>query len=129
MKISDNVLICVTRQKICERLIRAGHKVALKKGGRIYVVHVAKVGENFLGNPKEGEALDYLFNISKQVGAEMIVQRSNKVVDILVDFVEKHDIGVMVLGESPQSENENTILRQLKYRLPNTEFIVVSHNA
>ncbi len=128
MVISDNVLICVTRQKACERLIRAGHKVALKKGGRLYVVHVARIGENFLGNPKEGEALDYLFNISKQVGAEMIVQRSNKIADILVDFVEKHNIGVMVLGESPQPENENAIIRQLKYRLPNIEFIVVSHS-
>jgi len=123
-----NVLICVTRQKACERLIRTGYKVSLKKGGRPYVIHVARVGENFLGNPKEGEALDYLFNISKQVGAEMTVKRSNKIVDILVDFVNKHDIGIMILGESPQAENENNIIRQLQYRLPDVEFIVVSQN-
>ena len=31
MAISNNVLICVTRQKACERLIRVGNEIALKK--------------------------------------------------------------------------------------------------
>lgn len=126
---ANNVLICVTRQKACERLIRVGNEIALKKRGRPYVIHVARVGEKFLGNPREGEALDYLFNISKQVGAEMIVQRSNKIVDILVDFVERNDIGVMILGESPENKNNNNIIMQLQYKLPDIEFVVVSQNS
>lgn len=127
MMTASNVLICVTRQKACERLIRVGKEVALKKRGRPYVIHVAKMGENFLGNPREGEALDYLFDISKQVGAEMTVQRSNKIVDVLVDFAERYGIGVMILGESPENKNNN-IIRQLQYRLPSIEFVIVPQN-
>lgn len=126
MEATQNVLICVTGQKACERLIRTGYNVKLKKGGELYVIHVAKIGDSILGNPQEGEALDYLFNISKQVGAEMTVLRSNKILDILADYTEKHEIGTMVLGESPQSESESNIIRQLRYRLPHVEFIIVS---
>lgn len=121
----SNVLICVTRQKSCERLIRVGHNEAKKSGGKPHVIHVAPIGENFLGNPREGEALDYLFDISKQVGAEMTVLRSNEVVDILTDFSKKRKIGIMVLGESPNIEREGDIIKQLKRKLHNVEFVVV----
>ena len=121
----QNVLICVTRQRSCERLIRTGYNESKKNGGKPHVIHVAPIGENFLGNPKEGEALDYLFDISKQVGAEMTVLRSNEVVDVLTDYTKKHKIGVMVLGESPCSEDESHIIKKLKEKLHKIEFIVV----
>ena len=124
---SLNVLICVTRQISCERLIRMGYDVSKKRGGKPHVIHVAPIGENFLGNPKEGEALDYLFDISKQVGAEMTVLRSNEVVEVLTDFSQKYNIGTMVLGESASTKSgrEGEIIRQLKRRLRDVEFIVV----
>ncbi|HZJ56745.1 MAG TPA: universal stress protein UspA [Clostridia bacterium] len=127
MERSLNVLICVTRQISCERLIRTGYDVSRKSGGRPHVIHVAPIGENFLGNPREGEALDYLFDISKQVGAEMTVLRSNEVIEVLTDFTQKHKIGTMVLGESanPQCGREGEIIKQLKKKLRNVEFIVV----
>ncbi len=121
----QNVLICVTRQRSCERLIRKGYDESKRSGGKPHVIHVAPIGENFLGNPKEGEALDYLFDISKQVGAEMTVLRSNDVVKVLTDYSQKHKIGVMVLGESPNSEKESDIINQLKKSLKSVEFIVV----
>ena len=124
MKRAQNVLICVTRQKSCERLIRMGYNESKKTGGKPYVIHVAPIGENFLGNPKEGEALDYLFDISKQVGAQMTVLRSNEVVEVLTDFSKKHGIGIMVLGESPSPKGEN-IVKQLNKKLDKVQFIVV----
>ena len=122
---SQNVLICVTRQRSCERLIRTGYNESIKSGGKPYVINVAPIGENFLGNPREGEALDYLFDISKQVGAEMTVLRSNEIIDVLTDYTEKHKIGIMVLGESPKSESESDFIKKLKKKLHSVEFIVV----
>ena len=124
---SANVLICVTRQMSCERLIRIGYNESKKNRGNTYVIHVAPIGENFLGNPKEGEALDYLFDISKQVGAEMTVLRSNEVVEVLTGFTQKHGISTMVLGESPGTKpgKEGDFIKQLKRKLRNIEFIVV----
>ncbi|MFY9176627.1 MAG: hypothetical protein WBI74_04755 [Caldicoprobacterales bacterium] len=122
---SHNVLICVTRQRSCERLIRVGYERSKLSGGKPYVIHVAPIGENFLGNPKEGEALDYLFDISKQVGAEMTVLRSDEVVEVLSSFSEKHGIGIMVLGEPPKSQHKSNIIERLKRKLKDVEFIVV----
>lgn len=80
-----NIMICVTRQKTCERLIKVGKEIAGKGDAQLYAVHVVKRGVNFLGNPDEGEALDYLFQISKEAGAEMTVLRSEDVVDTLLN--------------------------------------------
>lgn len=121
----QNVLICVTRQRSCERLIRVGYERSKTTGGKPYVIHVAPLGENFLGNPKEGEALDYLFHISKQVGAEMTVLRSNEVVDVLSSFSQKHNIGIIILGEPPSSQGKSDIIRKLKNKLSDVEFIIV----
>lgn len=125
MERSQNVLICVTRQRSCERLIRVGYERSKTSGGKPYVIHVAPLGENFLGNPKEGEALDYLFDISKQVGAEMTVLRSNEVVEVLSNFSQKHNIGIIILGESPSAQGKSDIIDKLRKKLTDVEFIVV----
>ena len=123
MKRAQNVLICVTRQKSCERLIRMGYNESKKTGGKPYVIHVAPIGRIF-GQSQGREALDYLFDISKQVGAQMTVLRSNEVVEVLTDFSKKHGIGIMVLGESPSPKGEN-IVKQLNKKLDKVQFIVV----
>ena len=83
------IMVCVTRQKTCERLIRMGEKIANHSKGELSVVHVAKMGTNFLDNPHEGEALEYLFQISKHAGADLSVLRSDNVVNTLVKFAKK----------------------------------------
>jgi K+-sensing histidine kinase KdpD len=57
----------------------------------------------------------------------MTVLRSNEVVEVLTDFTQKHNIGILVLGESAntQSGREGEIIKQLKRRLRDVEFIVV----
>ncbi|NLO81888.1 MAG: universal stress protein [Clostridiales bacterium] len=121
-----NIMICVTRQKTCERLIKVGRDIAGDGDARLYAVHVAKKGVNFLGNPDEGEALDYLFQVSKEAGAEMTVLRSEHVVDTLVEFARKSNISIIVLGESAQNTNrEESIIDELKRNLPDLEFRIV----
>ncbi|MGI6113991.1 MAG: universal stress protein UspA [Mahellales bacterium] len=124
MNKKNRVMVCVTRQRNCERLIRLGKDIADKEEGQLFVVHAAKVGETFLGNPDEGEALDYLFSISKNVGADMTVLRSQNVVDTLVSFAKDTKITVMVLGQPPDKKDSN-IIRQLEHRLKDVEFKVV----
>lgn len=119
------IMVCVTRQKTCARLIRAGLKITNEAKGELSVIHVAKLHENFLGNPKEGEALEYLFHISKDAGADMTVLRSDEIVDTLVEFAKKNNIAKIVLGESPYSKNDTNIIHQLELRLPDTEIRVV----
>ncbi len=125
MKKGSKVMVCVTRQKTCERLIKVGQKLSTKLEGELKVVHVAKIGDNFLGNPDEGEALDYLFGISKTAGADMTVLRAEDVVEKLVDFADKNNIDIIVVGESPRSKGDENIIRQLEQRLPDVEIRVI----
>ena len=120
------VMVCVTRQKTCERLIKIGTKIALDLKAVLSVVHVAKTGTNFLGNPDEGEALDHLFQISKNAGADMSVLRSDNVVNTLVEFAKKNKVSVLILGESPDSKDENNIIKQLQRRLPDIDIQIAS---
>ncbi len=109
-----NILVCVTQQKTCERLII--NAVALRKEfkGDIYVIHVAKDGLNFLDNPKEGEALQYLFEISKSIGADLSVLKSDNIAKCIADFAKEKRINCIVLGKSPQDQTDNVFYKKLK---------------
>ncbi|MDR5658531.1 universal stress protein UspA [Serpentinicella sp. ANB-PHB4] len=114
-----NVMVCVTQQKTCEKLIKVGSEMCNTPDDKLYVVHVAPNGWKILGNSKEGEALDYLFEISKNVGADMTVIRSSEVVKSIIDFCKKNDINAIVLGESREEQSKNNISIELSKKLNN----------
>lgn len=125
MNHNQNVLVCITQQKTCERLIRKAAELNNKVRGDLFVIHVAKNEWNFLGNVKEGEALEYLFGISKSVGANLSVLRSEKIVETIVGFAKDNKIGYIVMGESPSDHKENHFFNELKSILYNIDFSII----
>ena len=97
----------------------------LEMKGELFVIHVAKNGWNFLDNAKEGEALEYLFGISKSVGANLTVLRSDNVIDSLVDFIRDNKINYIVIGESPNDHKENNFAQELNKILQNVEIHII----
>ena len=67
------VLVCVTVQKECERLILAGKRLADSGGLPLRVLHVAEPGDAPLDNPDTQEALNCLYALSRDNGAVMTV--------------------------------------------------------
>ena len=120
-----NILVCVTQQKTCERLIRKAANLRDDIKGELFVIHVAKNAWNFLDNIKEGEALDYLFRISKSVGADLSVLKSDDIVETIVTFVREKKISYIVMGESPNDHKENNFSCELKCFLTNVEIKIV----
>ena len=100
----DSVLVCVTRQKACERLIRAAAELK-KEDGALYVIHVTKDKWNFVDNSKDGEALEYLFSLSKSYGAELTILNSNKIPETISQFAEHYKAQLIVVGESPDNSS------------------------
>ena len=123
-----NILVCVTQQKTCERLIKKAAELRDAKKSDLFVIHVAKNDWNFLDNAKEGEALEYLFGISKSVGANLTVLKSDDIVKIIVEFSKEKNINCIVMGESPNDHKENNFYNELKAQLPNLELVVVPQN-
>lgn len=119
-----NILVCVTQQKTCERLIKKALEFS-KGGDSIFIIHVAKDSWSFLDNDKEGEALEYLFGIAKSVGANLTVLRSDNIVDTIVEFTRTNDIDVLVMGDSKGDHSENYFYKALNASLDNVEIHVV----
>lgn len=111
MSIYQNVLVCVTKQKTCERLIKAASKLKAKEGN-LRVLHVAKNSWNILDNSKESEALEYLFKVSKEYDADMTMLRSDNISKTIADFAKNNGIDLVVLGQS-NNEQENKFYKQL----------------
>jgi len=113
-----SVLVCVTQQKSCERLIKAG--AALKsEDGTLYVIHVTKDNWNFTDDHKDGEAMEYLFNLAKSDGAELTILNSNKIPETIAQFAHHYDIELIIAGEGPKGA-ESSFLKRLSSLLQNT---------
>jgi len=101
----------VTKQKTCERLIKAASKLRAKDGN-LRVLHVAKNSWNILDNTRESEALEYLFKVSKEYNADMTMLRSDNISKTIADFARNNGIHLIVLGQS-NNEQENKFFKQL----------------
>ena len=118
------VLVCGTRQKTSERLINKG--VELSKGDEgscLNVIHVVNENDKLLYSLSDGDALEYLFEITKDVGAaNLVVKRSKDVIKTIVDYAEEISCTHIVLGNS--NNPSNNFVAKLQRKLPNVEFVL-----
>lgn len=112
-----NVMVCVTQQKTCDRLIRYGHKMLQEQEGELFIIHVAPKEIKFLGDFEEGEALDYLYGKAIEYGANLTVIRSNNILETLVDLVKKNEIDQVIMGQSGQIKSERNLLQKLESKI------------
>ncbi len=125
LKALKNILVCVTQQKTCERLILSSNEYRTDPESELFVLHVAKNDWNFLDNAKEGEALEYLFKISKTAGANMTVIKSDTIADTIAEFAQKNHIGIIVMGASPETRHENNFFDELQNILPDVKICII----
>lgn len=124
-ELMKNIMVCVTQQKSCEGLIEQGYKLKEVKD-RLFVIHVEKYDWKYFSQLKESDALEYLFDVSKQYNAELTVIKADDIEKTLNEFAEKNDIDVVVMGESLEpSAQQNMIKRLQRETYKNMDFIVV----
>lgn len=122
MNIYQNVLACVTKQKTCERLIKAASGMKSAQG-TLHVLHVAKNAWNILDNSRESEALEYLFKISKLNDAEMTMLRADNISETIAAFAREHHIDLIVLGQS-SDEQESKFYKRLRSLLKDNSITI-----
>lgn len=120
-----NVMVCVTQQKHCDRLIQYGHEFLGSQKGELFIIHVSHYQLKFLGNSREGEALEYLYQKAMEYGANLTVVRSNNVLETLFDLVVKNKITHVIVGESGEAEVESNMVEQLRKKLESKAELVV----
>ncbi|MTI66664.1 MAG: universal stress protein UspA [Firmicutes bacterium] len=122
-----NIMVCVTQQKTCERLILNGYNAIENENDKLFVIHVVNENDYFLYNSNDGEALEYLFDVSKKVGADLTVTRSKDVIKAIEEFAREKNITNIIMGASPDGqelENHNIALK-IKKALPNVDFTII----
>lgn len=122
---AKNVMVCVTQQKTCDRLIQYGYEYLGDEKGELFIIHVAHYQFKFLGSSKEGEALEYLYEKAMEYGAQLTVVRSNHVLDTLADMVKKYKITHIILGQSGEAMGENNLVQQLSARVKKQAQVIV----
>ena len=120
-----NIMVCVTAQQSCERLLKRGIE-RRAEGADLHVVHCVSTGHYFMNTPYEADAIEYLFTAAQLAGGELNMIRKDDVDDALVEFANEHGIGLIVMGASRQQDQSETIITRLQQRLPGVEFDVMA---
>ncbi len=116
MRNKKRIMVCVTQQKSCRRLIEEGNSLRRSAVDELHVVHVFKENWRYFGQMKESDALEYLFDAARDFGAELSVFRSSDIEGTLKEYVLKNKITSVVMGESQESTNQQNMILRLKSR-------------
>ncbi len=82
------ILVCVTDQNACDRLIFAGKRLATIEHLDLKVITVRP---HHAIEGLSGDSLEYLFSISKQLDAEMIVLFHDYAPEAVANFIRNND--------------------------------------
>ena len=119
-----SVLVCVTGQRSCERLIVAGARIAREENVILNVLHVVRTDGSVLGFVNEPEALEYLLRVSVENGASMYVRRSDDVIGSIEYAAKNENARVIVAGRAANYSGHD-MLDELKLRLPGARFEII----
>lgn len=127
-KRKKKVMVCVTQQKSCERLIAAGSSLRTEFD-ELHVIHVVKENWRYFGQLQEADALDYLFDIARDHDAQLVVLKSKDIEGTLGNYAEKNKVDTIVMGESLEKDaQQNMINRLQKVTSKNVKFHIVELN-
>lgn len=121
----ETILVCVTKQKTCQRLIDFGKQLMTSPDDSMHIIHVAESDYNFLGDSEEHRALEYLYDKAREAGAELTVLKSDDVVGTLGHIVEKNEITKVVVGAANEIDVASGFMYRLRMRLSGKADLVV----
>lgn len=115
------VLVCVTDQESCDRLIYAGRALAHLEGIDLKVICVRpKKAERWLAS----DEVEYLFNVAKELEAEMLVFFNDNAAETVAAYVREGGVSYVLVGMPPEPDN-SIFITTLKDQCPGVPVITV----
>jgi len=111
---NKKIMVCVTQQKLCKRLIERAHTLKQHEEDELFVIHVVKENWKYFGQLKESDALEYLFESAKEYGATLNVFKAKDIEGTLANFAEKESVDMIVMGESLESSQQQNMINRLQ---------------
>ena len=120
MEEKSPVMVLVSMQKSCARLIRAGADMAMKQGCPLKIVHVRSAADGQDGI--DAQVLNYLYALANEAGAEMCVLTAEVAVTAMVDYAKENSVKRIIMGAG---ENAEGIAKTLTGFLPGVQVLIV----
>ena len=114
------ILVCVTVQKECERLIRRGSDDARAHHLPLHIIHVNTGKNYYLGNPDAAEALNHLYALARETDAEMNILYNSDVLDAIVTYAKENGARELILGT-----DRSGFVQQLSLLMPLCQVIAL----
>lgn len=122
----ENIMVCVTKQKTCQRLIDYGKQLMHGKRDSLHIIHVTSEDSEFLGDNEENRALEFLYEKSREAGAELTVLKSDDVIGTLDRIAGENHITKVVCGSPGEIGEPDGFLTRFHNKLNGkAELIVV----
>jgi len=129
MKHNKKIMVCVTQQKSCERLIDFGVTLRTNDADELHVIHVVKENWKYFGQLEEKDALDYLFEASKSKDAALTVLKAKDIEKTLSQFADKNKITDIIMGESFEGDEQQNMINRLQEQMTKkVKFYIVPLN-
>ncbi|MBR6407931.1 MAG: hypothetical protein IKS19_05065 [Clostridia bacterium] len=117
----ERVLVCITDQYSCERLIKRGKAIADSLGLPLQVINVQSTQS---GMDINGDAMEYLYKKAVQSGAEMIIYYNDEPALITAGHIKKYNVKHVVTG-MPANAESGGFIQFLHGVLPEVPITVV----
>ncbi|MFZ5966136.1 MAG: hypothetical protein ACOYVK_03045 [Bacillota bacterium] len=121
MKREKIVLVCVTDQKSCERLIKAGYLLSKTLDLKLKVLSVQP--SNKMKN-LQATPLEYLFSVCKSLDAEMQVYWGDNVNCVAVDYIRRNSVEQLIFG-IPEKMVQGNFVYEVHQAFPNIPISIV----
>lgn len=98
-EVEHRVMVCVTPQKSCERLIKRGAERARERNGQFVVIYVNKK-QALNKDLKDHKILLELFELAKKLGGTVSILTGEEVYATLANFSKENKITHIIVGKS-----------------------------
>ncbi len=115
------VLVCVTDQIKCDRLIRSGRLIADSFSLDLKVINV----ETSAGIENAGLGIEHLYKVSSQYGAEMTVYYHSEALESVQSYIRGNNVAHIVTGV-PSSLDGSPFIEGLIAAFPKIPLTIVS---
>ena len=118
----NRILVCVTDQPQCARLIRKGRELADESSAHLSVLHVRTRQKTMMGNPDISAALNQLYADAREAEAEMEIISSTEVEKTIADYAKDQQVTAIVIGTSPR-DGRPPMSERLQSLLPGVRIV------
>ena len=122
MDAQSPIMVLVTLQVSCARLIRKGADMALMRHCPLHVVHVTVAEDERNAQSLNADARNALYALCGEAGAEMCMLTATVAVTAMANYAREHSVQQIIMGGGEQASG---IARTLSELLPGVQVLIV----